>query len=149
MKFHLILNPDAEESVTVIAHQKTPLTDAIESLVCNPSVELIGYKDGMGIKLSPEEIHCLLAEDDKIYALTESEKLQLNGRLYQWEEQLPRRFVRINRSVIANLDQIRRFDATVSGTMQVVFCRQERRSSIKLKPGRCPNLCFSISPRYT
>lgn len=126
MKFHLILNPEAEESVTVIAHQKTPLTDAIESLVCAPPIELIGYKDGVGTKLAPEEIHCILAEDDKVYALTDTEKLQLTGRLYQWEEQLPRQFVRIHRSAIANLDQIRRFDATVSGTMQVFFCNGYR-----------------------
>ncbi len=121
MKFNLILNPEAEESVTVVARKNTPLTDAIESLVSAPPRDLIGYKDGRGIKLSPEEIHCILAEDDKIYALTESEKLQLNGRLYQWEEQLPQRFIRINRSLIANLDQIRKFDASFSGTMQVTF----------------------------
>lgn len=29
------------------------------------------------------------------------------------------------------------------------FCRQERRSSTKLKPGHCPNLCFAASPRCT
>ena len=121
MKFHLILDPDREESVVVTARERSSLTDAIEALVRQPPRMLTGYREGTGFRLSPESVCCIIAEDEKVFALTDEGKYHLRERLYQIEEQLPDFFLRINRSAIANLRKIRRFAPSISGTLQIVY----------------------------
>ena len=62
-----------------------------------------------------------MVEDGKVYALTESEKYRLKQRLYLLEEMLDVSFVKINKSCIANIRKIKKFDASFSGTLTVVF----------------------------
>lgn len=121
MKYTLVLDKDREEEVTVVAHQKSALTDAIERLVAEDGVELIGYKDREMMRLELSEIVRFAVDDNKVYAVTESERLQLKCRLYQLEERLPSHFVKIHQSCIANLKKVRRFDASLSGALKVIF----------------------------
>ena len=66
-------------------------------------------------------MYCFSVEDNRVYAVTEKEKLQLKIRLYQVEEMADKGFVKINQSCVANIRHIKRFDASVSGTLRVVF----------------------------
>ena len=120
MKFRLFIDCDREEEVVVYAHEKSRLVSSIEKLVSD-NTELIGYNGKTAVKINLSEVYCFVTERNKVYAITEKEKLQMKLRLYQLEEIADENFVKINQSCIANIRTIERFDASVSGTMRVVF----------------------------
>ena len=122
MKYTIIIDKNREEEVIVYAKEKSLLTDEIERLLNENRLELIGYdKNGEGVKLTADEVYCFTVEDNKIFAITEKEKLRLRCRLYQLEEVLPEYFVKINQSCVANIRKIARFDTSVSGTLLIKF----------------------------
>ncbi len=119
MKFKLFIDKEHEEQVLVYAHKKTKLTEAIEQLVADNTVELNGYKDREVVRLNAGDIYCFIVENNKVFALTAKDKLQLKYRLYQLEEALPDNFVKINQSCLINIKEIARFDASLSGALNV------------------------------
>lgn len=121
MKFTLILDKDRDEEIIIYAHEKNELVSKIEKLTEESPPDLTGYRDKVGVILNPNEIYCFIAQGNKIYAVTEKEKLQMKIRLYKIEEYELDSFVKINQSCIANLNKIARFDTSVSGTLKVVF----------------------------
>ena len=121
MKCTLIITDEHEEEVVIYTRERTKLTDDIEALVIGSVPELIGYKENQTVKLSSDSVYCFTVEDNKVYALTDSEKLQIKLRLYQLEEILSDTFVKINQSCIANIRKIERFDTSVSGTLLIKF----------------------------
>ena len=121
MKCTLIITDEHEEEVVIYARERTKLTNDIEMLVCGSVPELIGYKENEVVKLNSDLISCFTVEGNKVYALTDSEKLQIKLRLNQLEEMLPDAFVKINQSCIANIRKIERFDTSVSGTLLIKF----------------------------
>ncbi len=121
MKFTLHIDPHREEEVLVYAHRESRLTDALRQQVTADSLELIGYKDREGYRLELRQIHCFTVEAGHLYAHTAEDRLLLRCRLYQLEEQLPDSFVKLNQSCLANLRAIRRFDASIAGTLTVTF----------------------------
>ncbi len=121
MKFRFFADKEREEEVIVYAHEKTKLVEDIEKLVNENGFELIGYADREAVKTDLADVYCFTVENNKIYAVCENEKFLLKARLYQLEEKLPENFIRINQSCIANIRKIRRFDASFSGTLTVIF----------------------------
>lgn len=121
MKFRIFIDKEHEEEILIYAHEKTKLIKNIEQLVYDAAFDLIGYKDREAVRLNTNDVFCFMVEDNKIYALTENEKLQLKYRLYQLEEKLSENFVKINQSCIANISKIDRFDALFTGTLVVKF----------------------------
>lgn len=121
MKFRLIIDKECEEEVIVYSHEKTKLTDEIEKLVENDSEELIGYIEREMYKISPYEVSCFVAEDNNVYAITDKGRLRIKLRLYQLEEILGTNFIRINQSCIVNVGEIRKFDASLAGALNVTL----------------------------
>lgn len=121
MKFELIIDPAAEEKVTVVARSKNDIAAKIEALVEETKLNMIGFSGKEGEKITPNDVCFFAAEGDKIFAFLGDKKLQIKSRLYLLEEQLPQNFVKINQSCIANIDMITRFDASISGTLMVYF----------------------------
>ena len=121
MKCTLIITDEHEEEVIIYARERTKLTNDIEALVIGSVSELIGYKENEVVKLTSDLISCFTVEGNKVYALTDSEKLQIKLRLYQLEEILSDTFVKINQSCIANIRKIERFDTSISGTLLIKF----------------------------
>lgn len=121
MKFRFLIDKNREEEVIVYAHEKTKLVEGIEKLVTENNFELIGYADREAVKLDLADVYCFTVENNKIYAVCENEKYLLKLRLYQIEEKLSENFIKINQSCIANIRKIRKFDASFSGTLTVIF----------------------------
>lgn len=119
MKFKLFIDKNKDEEVIVYAHEKSKLTDDIEQLVNESTTELYGYKDKETIRLTPSEVYCFMVENNKVFVLTENDKLQLKCRLYQLEEEFADSFVKINQSCMVNVSKIARFDASISGSLNV------------------------------
>ena len=121
MKCRIILDPDREEEVVIYAHSRSPLVTALEELAREPQKELIGYREGEGLRLDLAQICCITTEDGKVFALTKDGKWQIKSRLYLLEKSLCGDFIKINQSTLANLAQIERFDTSKAGTLKVKF----------------------------
>ncbi len=84
---------------------------------------LIGRKEDMQHILKPEDIHYFHTEENHIIAVTDTDSYILKEKLYELEEmlRLSKKFIRLSKSVIANLNQLSRFEASFNGTMCVYF----------------------------
>ena len=124
MKYKLIIDKQAEEQVTIIAHAPSALTQQIEDLVCGYSgVDFItGYGEDEMRKLSFGEIECITVLERKVVAIdTGGNRYTLKERLRDLENILPSYFIRINKSTLANENRIKRFDTVISGGVDAVF----------------------------
>lgn len=123
MKYSIILDTEREEEIIVYAHKKSTLTDRIEALVLGESRELIGYSQrGEIVRIDEYEVTCFSLEDGKLYAICDGgEYLRMRHRLYELETLLSDDFIKINQSCIANIKKIKKFDASLSGALSVIF----------------------------
>ncbi|MBR2867689.1 MAG: LytTR family transcriptional regulator [Clostridia bacterium] len=121
MKLKLHIDPEKDEEIIIYAHKKSPLTDAIEQLVAENGVEIIGYNESESVRLNLNEICCFSVIGEKVFARTLTTDYRVRFRLCQLEEKLPDSFVKINQSCLANIKMIDRFDSSVSGTLIVRF----------------------------
>ncbi len=124
MKFKLIIDKNAEEEITVIAHAPSSLTQQIENLVCSFSGAdgIMAYGEDEMRKLTFGEIECITVLARKVIAIdTHGRRYRLQERLRDLEAVLPSYFIRINKSTLANEHRIARFDAAFSGGVDAVF----------------------------
>lgn len=121
MDVKTVIDKDAEERVLIYARSRSRLVCDIEELVQNSRLEIMGYRGEETVKLDVSQIYCFICEGDRVYALNGDGKWRLRQRLYQIEELLGESFCRINQSCIANLNFVRKFDASISGTLYAVF----------------------------
>lgn len=121
MKCRIIVDPQREEEVVVYAHERTSLTAAIERLVMEQEIPLVGYRGEEILPLSLPEVQCFIVEGGKVYALCGEQRWQMKCRLYQLEGSLPLEFIKINQSCIANIRQIERFTVSFGGSLKVCF----------------------------
>ena len=124
MKYKLIIDKDAEEEITVIAHAPSSLTEQIENLVCSYSGAdcLMGFREDEMRKLAFSDIECITILNRKVIAIdTRGVHFTLKERLRDLEGILPSYFIRINKSALANEHRIARFEAVFSGGVDAVF----------------------------
>lgn len=124
MKYRLIIDKDAEEEITVIAHAPSSLTKQIEDLIRNASgaVYVMGYQDNEIRKLIFSDIECITILDRKVFAVdTMGKRYRLQERLRDLEDMLPSYFIRINKSTLANEHAVLRFDTVFSGGVDAIF----------------------------
>jgi DNA-binding LytR/AlgR family response regulator len=124
MKYELIIDKDAEEKITVVAHDHSSLTQKIENLVLGFSGtdSIVGYRDEEMRKLPFSEIECITIIDRRVTAIdTSGKRYRIQDRLRDLESSLPAYFIRINKSSLANENRILRFEAVFNGGVDAVF----------------------------
>ncbi len=124
MKYKLIIDKQAEEEITVIAHGPSSLTQQIEDLVRAYAGDdcIMGYRDDEMRKLSFSEIQCITVLDRRVVAIDgEGSHYRIPDRLRDLEEILPSYFIRTNKTTLANEHCILRFDAVFSGGVDAIF----------------------------
>ena len=124
MKYQLIIDKHAEESVTVIARAPSVLTQQLENLVCSFSGTdcIMGYREDEMRKLTFGEIECITVLSRKVIAIdTNGNHYRIQERLRDLENILPSYFIRLNKSSLANEHRIVRFDAVFNGSVDAVF----------------------------
>ncbi len=124
MKYKLIIDKNAQEEITVVAHAPSSLTQQIEDLVRSHhgAVYLIGYRESEMRKLPFSEIECITILSRKVIAIDSGgTHYSLRDNLRDLEAILPSYFIRINKSTLANEHRILRFDAAFSGGIDAVF----------------------------
>ena len=119
MKFIFIKSQEKEE-VIVYAKKKDGLVLSIENL-CNQDNKITGYQEGIIKELNPYDIECFMTSNDKVYAITENAKYQVKKRLYELENIIDDTFIYINQGCLANINLIDRFDASIGGTLIIIF----------------------------
>ena len=124
MKYKLIIDKNAEEEITVVAHAPSSLTRQIEDLVlASTGAEfLMGYREEEIRRLPFSDIECVTILDRKVMAIdTTGCQYRIQDRLRELEDILPSYFIRINKSSLANEHCIARFDVAFSGGVDAVF----------------------------
>lgn len=121
MKFSFFIDKNREEEIIVYAHEETELLNQIKSLVTDFSLQITGYKENEIYQIKMADVYCFTTENNKLFAITESDKFLIKERLYTIEQSLSKDFIKINKSCIANIKKIDRFDASISGTLLVKF----------------------------
>ena len=83
---------------------------------------LIGKKGEMQHILKPDDVHYFHTENDHVVAVTATDSFILKEKLYELEAMLnSNKFIRLSKSVIANLHELSRFEASFNGTLCVYF----------------------------
>ena len=124
MKYELIIDRDAQESVIVTARAPSALTQKIEDLVRNyaGTDSILGFREDELRRLLFSDIECITILDRKVMAIDRAGKeYRIQERLRDLEQLLPSYFIRINKSTLANEHRIARFDAGFSGSVDAVF----------------------------
>lgn len=118
MKCTVIIDKSRDEEVMIYAHERATWVEDIEAII---GTAWVGYADKTAVRLNVADVHCFAVEDNKVYAVTAEGKWQMKQRLYQIEEQMPRTFVKINQSCLANIGKIDRFEVSYGAALTVVF----------------------------
>ena len=105
--------------VVIYAKASSALTEEIKRIAEENT--LFGHMSGEIVKLDLANISCIAVMDNRIHALCGKDWYLLKERLYVLEEKLPENFVRINQSCLANIRQMKKFDASISGTLKITF----------------------------
>ena len=121
MKISVFTDKNREEEIVIFAHEETELINQIKSLINDYSSQITGFKENEIYQLKATDIYCFAVENNKVFAITENDKFLLKNRLYSIEEGLSSDFIKINKSCIANIKKIERFDAAITGTLMVRF----------------------------
>ncbi|MGM9549864.1 MAG: LytTR family DNA-binding domain-containing protein [Faecousia sp.] len=124
MKFKLIIDKSQEEAVVATVHDRSRLTDEIESLVLQyTGTDRVAAYTEDGMRMLPfSDMECITVLDGKTYAITHNgERFRLKLRLYELETMLPASFIRINKSALANEAHLERFTASFNGAVDAVF----------------------------
>ncbi|GGA41858.1 LytTR family DNA-binding domain-containing protein [Psychrobacillus lasiicapitis] len=124
MKVSLNIDSDFKETKVMI---ETPqLDDSVQDIldfIKARETEFLVGKDGeMQHILKPSDIHYFHTEKEAVVAVTSSGSYKLKEKLYELEGILPsNKFIRLSKSVIANLHELSRFEASFNGTLCVYF----------------------------
>ena len=124
MKLFLKLNKAYTE--TTVTVESPEMDDEVKQLIeyihSLDQQFLIGKKEEMQHILKPADIHYFHTEKDGVVAVTSEGSFKLKEKLYELEDILPsNKFIRLSKSVIANLHEMSRFEASFNGTLCVYF----------------------------
>ncbi|WP_342599221.1 LytTR family DNA-binding domain-containing protein [Psychrobacillus sp. FSL H8-0483] len=120
------LNIDSDFKETKVKIETPELSDSVQEILDfikgHETQFLVGKVGEMQHILKPGEIHYFHTENEGVVAITTSGSYKLKEKLYELEEMLPsNKFIRLSKSVIANLHELSRFEASFNGTLCVYF----------------------------
>lgn len=124
MKVSLDIDPDYEQTKVTIHCKELDesIQDILEFLKKQETEFIVGKSGEMQHILRPKEIHFFHTEEDTVVAVTANGSYKLKEKLYELEQVLPStHFVRLSKSVIANLHELSHFEASFNGTLCVHF----------------------------
>lgn len=124
MKVSLDIDETHEEpKVTIHCNEVDDSIKEILDFLKGKKTEFLVGRDGeMQHILKPDYIHFFHTEKEGVVAVTAAGSFSLKEKLYELEEMLPAtKFIRLSKSVIANLHELSRFEASFNGTLVVHF----------------------------
>lgn len=112
-----------ETKVTIECHKVDDTIQGLINYVKEQSLEFIIGKNGeMSHIIQPDDVHYFHTENNAVVAVTSKGSFRITEKLYELENTLAdHKFIRISKSVIVNLYEIDRFEASFNGTLCVHF----------------------------
>jgi len=120
MNIKVVVDKDREEEILIYVHKRSELVDKIERLVRGQE-SIIAKRDRVSYNIELSAVDCFTSDDNKVFARAGKEILEVDEKLYELEETLSESFIKINKSCIANIEKIKSFDASITGTLIVNF----------------------------
>ena len=124
MKFRLNIDKTREEEIVATVHERSALTDQIESLVMQYAGQdrLPVYTEDEMKLLPIADMECITVVDGKTWVVDcHGRHYRIRRRLYELEAILPASFIRINKSALANENRLDRFAVCFTGAVDAVF----------------------------
>ncbi len=124
MKVSLNIDSDFKETKVKIETPELdgPVQEILDFIKGRETEFLVGKDGEMQHILKPSNIHYFHTENEAVFAVTSTGSYKLKEKLYELEEILPsNKFIRMSKSVIANLHEFSRFEASFNGTLCVYF----------------------------
>ncbi|GAA0732529.1 LytTR family DNA-binding domain-containing protein [Clostridium oceanicum] len=124
MNVEIIIKSELKEPQVVIYTNE--VTDEIQNIAHRISSfqnkVLTGTKNKKVFLIKNEDIYCFYSENQKIYAKTDKDNLEVKLRLYEIEKIYEgTSFIRISKSCIVNIDKVKSLDISYAGTIEIIF----------------------------
>ncbi|MDK2855001.1 MAG: two-component system, LytTR family, response regulator LytT [Bacillota bacterium] len=133
----------AERVATTLARVKQhlakreppPMAGLLERLsVGRPAQKVAAWKDERLLVVDPGEINYAEVQGHQVFLRTQQGTLRFPGTLQELEAKLDRRFLRVHRSYIVNLDRVREVVPYFHGTYHLLVCDAE--NNVEIPVGR-------------
>ncbi len=122
MKVEIQISPDIEEPYAVIySNQMTEEVQHVYDKIQSCSNVITAIDNEQIIILQPSEIYMLRIENEQLVIYCQQKKYISNKRLYEMENLLGSKFMRISKSTIINLKKLSSVEPSFNGTMLVVL----------------------------
>ena len=128
MKISIVESTKIEETEVIIkCKEKNEQIIEIERSLTYLNRIITGKIDGRNYTLKPQQIYYFDSIDNRVFAYTKSNVYEVNQKLYQIEtmfDDTP--FIRINKSMILNIDKIKSFSSAINGRMEATLRNNEK-----------------------
>ena len=122
MKARIIIDPERDEEVLIYVKAPSPSADAVLDYASGIDTELVGRIGDRQELVDLGDVECFISESGSVYAVRcDGARLELRKRLYEIEELYGDALIKLNQSCLANLEYIRCFDTSLSGSVIVEF----------------------------
>ncbi len=122
--FHKITQGESEHA-EISACGRTPAIDTAIGLLENGEQIIIGVKDGESVPCPISGIYYIETVDDRCFAYTRDDCLEIRSRLYEIEKELDFRFFRCSKSLLCNIRKIKSVKAESNARMRAVLLNGE------------------------
>ncbi|OKZ57242.1 MAG: hypothetical protein BHV99_02570 [Clostridium sp. 26_21] len=124
MKIEFDINEKYQEDKIIICTNK--ITDELQEFVNKLNNEknnkIYGYKNDKIFILEENKIETIYSENKKVFIRYENGNIyETKKRIYELENNLPNKFVRISNSEIVNFDKVQNLDFKIVGTIILNF----------------------------
>lgn len=128
MKVEVIIDESLDENkVTIYAKKYSKDIENIKDMLTDRLLDkVVAFFDKEIFILAFDEIIRIFAQDGEIFVKTSNKTYKVRLTLNELEKRLDnKKFIRISRSEIVNLDYIKRLDLSFIGTIAVEFTNNE------------------------
>ena len=129
MKIEFDINEKYQEDKIIICTNK--ITDELQEFVNKLNNEknnkIYGYKNDIIFILEENKIETIYSENKKVFIRYENGNIyETKKRIYEFENNLPNKFVRISNSEIVNFDKVQNLEFKIVGTIILNFYTEHK-----------------------
>lgn len=131
LRIRIEISDDQAEEIVIRCREQNDTVKAIEHSIetaLKGTSELILYINGTEYYVPREDILFFESDGTRIYANTNGKKYATTYRLFELENIMPSYFVRISKSVIANVKSISSLRREVTGNGEITFKNCEKKT---------------------
>lgn len=120
LEYTLIIDNTKTESLILTVHERNAFVEFIEELLSG-SDTVTAYRDDEILLVPTNSISCFFTDKNKVCINVNGEKFHIKQKLYMLEETLGNSFIKINQGCIVNIRHVKKFTASVGGSVKVVL----------------------------